>query len=481
MRLNRFIKCLAAVCMVFLLVAGTPLPALAYFDQGDVSVSLGESSLSLDEGDSREVSVKVSPSSSDQLLGCGMAECPQICGEKNCLDENGQCTCAGTTYKTYYTEVSVSSSNTSVTSVSYSSGSLHVKAIGSGTAKITVTGSLRQYTDGSASLSVTVKEKATTAAKSDTNTSAGSSSSESSKSSGTTAAKKSTTTESTTKKSTKKKKKKSSSKTTTAAGTETEQETTTEAVTAEAVTEEEAMTTEEQTDGTSEKSKKKQKAAESSTETASGQWQTVDSDKGTIYFADIPDTAVGGDLLSYIAGTEAYADFRKTDETGNVYYSWEFYGMDITEARDMDMNISVTEDGTDEINALAGNQDILCLQFAEQEEFPGNADIYVQAGSQFAEGDTLYLYRYNEGEQTAFAQGDALTVTNGYVHQVLNEGGTYFLVKNPLQETSVNQESSAEMSDNSSVMLSAIPVLCFVVILVVIVAVVFLFIRKRRR
>ena len=58
-------------------------------------------------GSSTTVSVSLSPASDQQTEGCGMAECPQICGEKECLDANGQCTCNGTEYKTYTTSVAV--------------------------------------------------------------------------------------------------------------------------------------------------------------------------------------------------------------------------------------------------------------------------------------------------------------------------------------------------------------------------------------
>lgn len=101
-------------------------------------------------------------SSSTQLPGCGMAECPQICGEKDCLNAKGECTCGGTTYDTYYADVSASSSDSSVAAATYSGGTLKIKAVGRGTVKITVTGSLRQHSDGKASLSVTVSSSSST-------------------------------------------------------------------------------------------------------------------------------------------------------------------------------------------------------------------------------------------------------------------------------------------------------------------------------
>jgi hypothetical protein len=161
-----FVMMLSTVMILIL----SPNETKAYFNRGNVKVSLGQSSLLLEEGQSGTVSVSITPSSDSQLPGCGMAECPQICGEKDCLDKNGDCTCAGTTYKTYYASASVSSSNTGVATATYSGGTVSIKANQEGTATISVTASLRQYNSTSTSMTVTVrgksqKETATTAVK----------------------------------------------------------------------------------------------------------------------------------------------------------------------------------------------------------------------------------------------------------------------------------------------------------------------------
>ncbi|MCF0120171.1 MAG: hypothetical protein HUJ65_00915, partial [Oscillospiraceae bacterium] len=144
-----------AVCIVIVSAASLQ-PATAYFNRGAVGISAGMSSVSLEAGQSISVSVDLSPASEDQLPGCGMAECPQICGEKDCLDENGECTCNGTIPNTYRTSVSCASSNTAVASASYSSGAVTITANAAGEAVITLTASLRQHTDTSTSISVSV-------------------------------------------------------------------------------------------------------------------------------------------------------------------------------------------------------------------------------------------------------------------------------------------------------------------------------------
>jgi hypothetical protein len=128
----------------------------AYFDRGQTSISLGQSSVSLNVDESRAISVSVSPSSDLQTPSCGMAECPQICGEEECLDGNGQCVCAGTEYSTYVTQVSAVSSNSSVAGATYAGGSLTVRGVSAGTVTITLTATLRQFRDSETTLTVTV-------------------------------------------------------------------------------------------------------------------------------------------------------------------------------------------------------------------------------------------------------------------------------------------------------------------------------------
>ena len=141
--------CLSVVCF--------PLQSEAYFNRGSISVQLGKTAISLTAGSSSTVSVTIDPIKQDQLPGCGMAECPQTCGD-GCLDENGECMCGGTEYKTYYSEAVVSSSDSSVATASYSNGTLTVRGESPGSAEITVTGKLRQWTDTSVTLQVTVTE-----------------------------------------------------------------------------------------------------------------------------------------------------------------------------------------------------------------------------------------------------------------------------------------------------------------------------------
>ena len=147
-----------ALCALFALafaLSMVPSPAWAYFNRGQVEVSLGASSLQLEAGDTSSVTATLSPASDEQTEGCGMPSCPQGCSD-SCLDENGQCQCGGSDYSTYYADAVAISSDSSVAVAVYDAGTLTVYGLSEGEATITLSASLRQFTDGEASLEVSV-------------------------------------------------------------------------------------------------------------------------------------------------------------------------------------------------------------------------------------------------------------------------------------------------------------------------------------
>lgn len=155
--LRRAVCCLA---LVFILVFSLmPMQAFAYYNRGSVTVDLGTTAVEVKAGATASVTVSISPSSDEQTEGCGMPLCPQGCSP-SCADENGQCTCAGKEYKTYYPTAVARSSNASVAVATYKAGTLTVYGKKEGEATITVRASLRQFTDAEETLQVKVSGEA---------------------------------------------------------------------------------------------------------------------------------------------------------------------------------------------------------------------------------------------------------------------------------------------------------------------------------
>lgn len=159
---GRMRACAAVVAAVLVCVL-VPATALAYFDRGSVEVSLGSSAVEVSAGQTGSVTMSFTPASDNQTEGCGMPKCPQGCSE-SCCDENGQCQCAGKEYSTYYPTATASSSNAGVAVAVCSGQTLTIFAKQAGEADITVHASLRQHTDGEATVHVTVTGEAAAAA-----------------------------------------------------------------------------------------------------------------------------------------------------------------------------------------------------------------------------------------------------------------------------------------------------------------------------
>lgn len=152
---------LAGIISAVMLLAGTfTVPSFAYIERGDVEIS-GKSSYTLKVGETAELGI--SPYAEEHLPGCGMDDCPDVCGEKNCLIEgpSGQleCVCRGLDYVMYYADVEAVSSDDSVASVEYDDdGTVVITAESAGTAEITVNARFREYNDAEKTVTVTVED-----------------------------------------------------------------------------------------------------------------------------------------------------------------------------------------------------------------------------------------------------------------------------------------------------------------------------------
>ncbi|MGI6720986.1 MAG: hypothetical protein ACOX4I_00290 [Anaerovoracaceae bacterium] len=370
------VKLMTALIAAVLLVFSVNAPqAMAYFDRGDVALSVGRSAVTLDRGGSINVSVTASPAYDDQTQGCGMAECPQSCGEKNCLDDRGNCTCAGTEYTRYYTSFKVASSNNSVASAKYTGGAVKISALGAGSATISVTASLRQYTSMSKTIKVTVS-------KSDSSFSGGGSGGSS----------------------------------------------------ASGGTRDSAAAVD--NGGTSSAATPQQKKAAAKKKAAASK-KVIKSKKGTVISEDIIDYAQGSDIFRQIKGKDEYAIFNKKDEAGSIEYSWRFYGRDIKTTDDVDLNISLSDKAGEKVADTTHGKEAMYMTFAEQGSFPGKAEISARLTDNISNADKVYFYEYNAGRGRAVRSGKSLNVENGYAGRTMSHGGTYIMTAEEIPQSSV--------------------------------------------
>lgn len=145
--------------MTFLCAALLLEPAYAYINRGTVHITLDTEQIELSPGSSQPIMITLDPVQDSQMPGCGMADCPDGCG--NCLTSDGNCPCDGTEYETYYTEVLTSSSDPSVAEASWTDGQVILEAHRPGSCTVKLSARLREYTGSSAELMVTVTSDST--------------------------------------------------------------------------------------------------------------------------------------------------------------------------------------------------------------------------------------------------------------------------------------------------------------------------------
>ena len=389
-----------AIALAIALVASfiPVVKAQAYYTFGTVGVSTGSSYLSVQAGASTSTSVSVTPASDSQTLGCGMAKCPQVCESEgataagyHCFDTNGQCTCAGTSYSTYYPETSASSSNSGVATAYVSGGTLIVQGHSAGTASITVNASLRQWNSNSTTVQVDVSaapapepEPAPTP---EPSTSGGSSSGS------------------------------ASSSDAPAAAAAPEQH---------APVPEAAEATDSRDDALN----------ETVVETVAGKVYTVEKNS----FLDMREE------LGKIVDTEDTLTVWAGPSSDKPDYSWTFVGSDVDGASDalgFDPTITVSKLGTGNVsNIMKQAKDGLVMEFAHEGALPGKASIYVKADGTFADGTELGLFTFN-ADTNRFERADqAVKVEGGYASFTLDHCSTWALSTDDLTAYQVEETNT---------------------------------------
>ncbi|MCU6761530.1 Uncharacterised protein [uncultured Roseburia sp.] len=433
---KRWIRNISLVLAVILVCAQTSFLSSAYFDRGTVKVSLGRTSVSLKQKESESVTVSLSPKSDKQLPGCGMAECPQSCGEKNCLTDDGECRCNGTKYKTYKAYAEVSSSNTSVATASYSNGVVTIKGISPGTATISVVGCLRQFSNSDAkTIQVTVaKSESKPSQKPDSDkpssdkTDGGSSSSSDGKkpsgsdSSGTGSSSGNGSSKNNSSGSGKVTKVDSGNKTDTVNqnnssnnGSSTDNSDT-------------STDTESNTDDTGDTNK-----------------SVVESDRGKITFLQITAGKMGKSELEAIKGKKEYVDFQMKDGSENVLYAWEFLGTDVKNPADIDYQIQTASSAFDGCS-YGTDQDSLYIDFAHDGELPGKASVFLRLNDTFSDTDTLNLYYFDEETGEVSLVNEGLKPQAGYVTLSLTHCSKYILTTEAFESVQGTSDGAADSS-----------------------------------
>lgn len=449
-----------SLLMVFFVMAGLffPVQSNAYFNRGTVSVSLGENSVSMTAGSVSSISVTIDPIKQDQLPGCGMAECPQTCGD-GCLNESGECMCAGTEYHTYYSEVAVASSDASVASASYANGTLTIQGNAPGNATISVTGKLRQYTDSTATLPVTVNAKTSGGS---SQSSSGSSASvpsaprsyshsaASSSSSAGTAASPSYTSPSPQQSGT------GSDNTSGDTGEGSviveDTEAPVSAGTQEAVPEQPDTSgvPEETSTGIASVSPDPSAAEETVGAADSPKGELRNTARGKYRFVELTFSTDIPACFIDAASEGSHLVFQK--KTGdNIDYSWTFNGENLKPEDDysgLSLDISSSSSVPERLAEKTKGKNACFMNFKYSGELPDTAEIYINVTDCFSEDQDLFLYRVNKSNGKLTKINDHVEMYNGYASFTLDHCSDYILTDSSVAAGQGDEADSVLSAEN---------------------------------
>lgn len=430
-----------AAAMVWLTAAA--VPSLAYFNRGAVQISLSQTSMSLAQGSSASVSVTIDPIKEDQLPGCGMAECPQTCGSSGCLNENGECTCSGTTYKTYHSSVAVSSSNASVATASYANGTLTVKGVGAGTAVITATGSMRQYTDASVTMNVTVKGSESASANA-AKPSSGNDGASAAPTSGMSAS---------------------------------------EIKGAGAAAAAQSPDSAAAPDGAEDSAAAAADQEEAAAASAAPLGELRNTKKGLYRIVELTDSTDAAACIAQAAEEKSHIVFQKKSGE-NVKWSWTFDAADLGSADVSSLKLDIKASAEcpdsikDFINVSGGNA--YYMQFEHAGSLPAPAEIYINVSEVFPDSASLKLYHIAENGAEPEEVSKDIMAENGYATFTIESCSDYILTDGTVKANTAADGARAAGGASGSGAGAALPAALGAAAVIVIIAAAVVILRKKK-
>lgn len=408
-----------------------PTPALAYFSKPAVGVYFGSSSLSLTTGSSGTVSVSVDMWSEQQLPGCGMAECPQACGNLTtpdgvlggCLSGDGWCQCSGTSYITAYTQLSVASSNPSVARASISGGALSITAYAAGSATITVYSSLSKHAEGASSMTVYVSDPAPAPTPDPAPAPGGSTGSGGSGSGG---------------------------------GSGSDGGSASGGGSGDAGASASGGTVSVTAAGTSATAAAAAAAAAEGDDAEDKKVVELEGEDGAkVIVAEATDAASAAEALKKVAGTEGTVTFWSGGTLDAPSISWTFKGADLAEDADLDIDptVTVSKKGAGDVARLLSEvKNAIVMDFSHSGALPAAAEVYVRASGVYDDGAKVGLYTYDEQAKKFKLVERDVEVQDGYAVFSMNHCSVWALSDEDLEacEASVEKTSTGGSVDGQT-------------------------------
>ncbi len=135
------------------------------------------------------------------------------------------------------------------------------------------------------------------------------------------------------------------------------------------------------------------------------------------------------------------------NDKNELQYSWTFASSTIKDTtKAVDLSISFDNKMQSKVEKVVGTADALYINFAYHGTLPGPATIKTYVGDKYADGETIYLYYFDEEQNKVLMVGNgALKVKDGYVEYTITHCSTYFVSEKKLNV----EKDKASLNDPS--------------------------------
>lgn len=161
------------------------------------------------------------------------------------------------------------------------------------------------------------------------------------------------------------------------------------------------------------------------------------------------------DVFEKASSTGKNLSVSVVNDDNEKVYEWSFNSGDLDSSKfvDLDLTVKFDTEKKEAIQNLTNQTDAFYMSFSHHGDLPAPATMTVYVGSQYKDGEKVYLYYFNEESNVIESiGGEGLTVTNGYVTYTITHCSEYFLSKatpNDLGISTGNNNSGSDGGDGS--------------------------------
>lgn len=156
------------------------------------------------------------------------------------------------------------------------------------------------------------------------------------------------------------------------------------------------------------------------------------------------------EIFEAAKGIDKNITFNIVDESGSILYSWSFNGKDVKDvSKDVDLAIEVGAEN-DAITSLVGDERALILSFAHKGELPVNMSVRVFVGDHFADGQPLWYYTYNPETSSLELVSSELTVEDHFIELSLTSCSDLVFSAKEVKDPEPGESSTPSNSGSSS-------------------------------